>query len=392
MSVAVSPMQSSPAGSIPEPSEQARAAGANPKAVSEHPDGASLGSGRVFLLDGYLPTQGWPEIAELWKAIRSQSQLLSRWDEPSALPRLLAFEHWLCTQLGWNPQSLDGLACWALPAAKGGTPSSEDDAARSEKDGALHWDYEHKHCSLLRPCHFYVRLDHVGVVALEDASLSWDEAMDLRAALEDDLPTWREWFEAWFDIRAIDPMRWLLVFDHDSAQLEGCSLGLAEGLNVEHYLVQGRQSRIWRRVLNQIQMLWYEHPVNVARERAGLLPVNALWLAGALRPGYRNPSRLFQVKSQLAVFKGLDRYIRGPRQNDRDELHVMTLDAHERTLDIVIHGLRRLMHEIDTKDESKSLELVFCAEHAWEHYRVAGPKRRSADSFWQRWMQRLVRS
>ena len=41
--------------------------------------------------------------------------------------------------------------------------------------------------------------------------------------------------------------------------------------------------RPWRRLLNEIQMAWYEHPVNEARAQRGLPPVNALWLYGGAR-------------------------------------------------------------------------------------------------------------
>ncbi len=37
----------------------------------------------------------------------------------------------------------------------------------------------------------------------------------------------------------------------------------------------------WRRLLNEIQMTLFEHPVNQQRETAGLLPVNAVWFSGA---------------------------------------------------------------------------------------------------------------
>jgi hypothetical protein len=38
--------------------------------------------------------------------------------------------------------------------------------------------------------------------------------------------------------------------------------------------------REWRRLLNEIQMVWHDHPVNLARAERGEMPINSLWLFG----------------------------------------------------------------------------------------------------------------
>ena len=42
--------------------------------------------------------------------------------------------------------------------------------------------------------------------------------------------------------------------------------------------------RAWRKRLNEIQMAWHDHPVNVERERQGLPAINSLWLFGGGKP------------------------------------------------------------------------------------------------------------
>ena len=42
---------------------------------------------------------------------------------------------------------------------------------------------------------------------------------------------------------------------------------------------EGDDARIWRRWQNEIQMLLHEHPVNIARERAGHAPVSGVWFS-----------------------------------------------------------------------------------------------------------------
>ena len=49
-------------------------------------------------------------------------------------------------------------------------------------------------------------------------------------------------------------------------------------------------SRPWRRLLNEIQMVWHDHPVNQARQEQGQPTVNALWLYGGAQPWTPAPS------------------------------------------------------------------------------------------------------
>jgi len=43
--------------------------------------------------------------------------------------------------------------------------------------------------------------------------------------------------------------------------------------------------RGWRKLLNEIQMLWHEHPVNTARAEEGKPPINGVWLYGGAVAG-----------------------------------------------------------------------------------------------------------
>ena len=55
------------------------------------------------------------------------------------------------------------------------------------------------------------------------------------------------------------------------------------GRRLNDWWKQDAETRPWRRLLNEIQMAWHDHPVNEARAR-GVAPVNALWLYGGARP------------------------------------------------------------------------------------------------------------
>nr|NDG61151.1 hypothetical protein [Betaproteobacteria bacterium] len=326
-------------------------------------------SASVFILDGYLPAKTWPELKQDWAMVLSRFDALECWEEASVSPRVLALEHWLCRQLGWTPQSLEGLACWLLPENR--------------------WLDPTRPSIVLTPCHFYIRLDHVGVSALHDEPLSWDQATELQHALNDDLQAWSQWFGSNIGIEVLEPMHWLLRFDA-LVDLQGCSLALAEGLNVEQYLAQGSQTRNWRRLLNQVQMLWYEHPVNQARAASGYRPVNALWLGGSTVPGLQKTKRCFKPRSQLAFLMGLERFTQGQPGQICDELSLMRLRGDQLGVQTAQQGLKNLLSTLESRPASKPFELLISADHAWEHYRLRSGRAQSKPGLVEgirRWFQ-----
>jgi len=69
-----------------------------------------------------------------------------------------------------------------------------------------------------------------------------------------------------------------------SCAFNGASPALVAATSVNDWWPQQEAARPWRRLFNEIQMLWYGHPVNAARQNQGLPPVNGLWLFGGARP------------------------------------------------------------------------------------------------------------
>ncbi len=54
----------------------------------------------------------------------------------------------------------------------------------------------------------------------------------------------------------------------------------AEGERVNEALTPGLAGSTYARLLNEVQMLWHDHPVNLTRRQEGRAPVNTLWLWG----------------------------------------------------------------------------------------------------------------
>ncbi len=75
---------------------------------------------------------------------------------------------------------------------------------------------------------------------------------------------------------------WRVRWPGDFA-LPCASPALVAASSVNDWWPQEDSARPWRRLVNALQMQWHEHPVNLARARAGQAPINGLWLFGGAR-------------------------------------------------------------------------------------------------------------
>lgn len=107
-----------------------------------------------------------------------------------------------------------------------------------------------------------------------DLQVSDAEALQLQASLKPLLNEFRgEWLtysaKHWgLRLPALPDMQWPAI-------------DKLEGQSISEQLPVGIEQNDWRRLLNEIQMSLFEHPVNQQRETDGLLPVNAVWFSGA---------------------------------------------------------------------------------------------------------------
>jgi hypothetical protein len=86
--------------------------------------------------------------------------------------------------------------------------------------------------------------------------------------------------ELGLELRYGDAATWLLRADA-WAGLDTASPDAAAGMDVTTWLPKGDTARAYRKLQNEVQMLWHEHPANVERAAMGKAPANALWLWGA---------------------------------------------------------------------------------------------------------------
>ncbi len=200
--------------------------------------------------------------------------------------RTLPHERWVARQFGALPtgNAADDEAPLApyMLLADGGTP------------GDAVW-------ACVQPVHVRVAHDHL--VLIDPASLELTDA-DAATLLNIARPLIEE---LGVRIEAPHPARWYLSSDLFGT-LAGASPLRASGRNIEIWLPHeahtGERSRAWMKLQNEVQMAWFEHPVNEAREARGLPAVNSIWFhaQGVAQPVV---SPFARVLSDAAATRGL---------------------------------------------------------------------------------------
>lgn len=202
---------------------------------------------------------------------------------------------------------------------------------------------------VVEPAHFKVANDHLRLDDPAGLAITLAEARALAAVVE---PVLRD---AGWRLDPIEPAtltHWLATRD-DGAALSAAAIEKAIGDNIADWqprmpeqaaTTAGDAALAWRRCVNEIQMLWFGHPVNEAREARGQPTVNTLWLSGNGRASDEQPAlpRYASVVSALPLLAALpieagaprmlesfDRFIEPARREDwsswRSELE--SLDA-----------------------------------------------------------------
>jgi hypothetical protein len=207
-----------------------------------------------------------PELApDLIRALKAPSlaALLSRNSARQFIPfdngtRVLPHEAWLSHALGLGPapQEAGAGAPFAVAAMRG--------YGLAPADG--HW-------FLVHPVHVQIAGSHLVMGDLRLLTISEADGRALFAAAKpyfDDTGKTLVYGDAgtWF-VRADD---W--------AGLRTASPDAAAGQNLMAWMPEGERAAACRKLQNEIQMLWHEHPINEAREARGLQALNAFWLWG----------------------------------------------------------------------------------------------------------------
>ncbi|MFT3803279.1 MAG: hypothetical protein QM766_18955 [Burkholderiaceae bacterium] len=227
------------------------------RAESRHADAgdASAAAPLTLLCPGALSAAGLPastSIAAHWPAAWRHADLVARLDDDSLVAHELPHERWL-------------RECLRMPA------DDAIEAASAALDGLA------PPVIRLTPVHLHTGRDHLVLTDPEQLALSIDDARALADAVRPLLD------EQGLTLTVATPLRWYLGGPAERLpRTQDAGSRQAIGRSVDAYLSRDAATRPWRRLLNEIQMTWFEHPVNEARAQRGAPAVNSVWVEGRL--------------------------------------------------------------------------------------------------------------
>lgn len=124
------------------------------------------------------------------------------------------------------------------------------------------------------PAWVQAEMNGARLLACGQLGLSMDEATALAAPLRPVLG------DAGMALEVTTPDRWQLRLADGSPLPPFAAPEQALGEDLFQHLPQGAEGRRWRVLINELQVLLHQHPLNAERRAKGLPPVNSLWLWG----------------------------------------------------------------------------------------------------------------
>lgn len=145
----------------------------------------------------------------------------------------------------------------------------------AEYDGV---DVGHDYWLRADPVHLHVGMRGMTLLDSRHIGLTADEAHALAATLA---PTFTD---AGWRLHATQTDRWY-ISPNQAIRLSTTPLDQVSTRLMNSSLPTGQSAPHLMRLLNDVQVLLHDHPINQAREARGLHPVNSLWLwGGGVRP------------------------------------------------------------------------------------------------------------
>ena len=149
-----------------------------------------------------------------------------------------------------------------------------------------------------QPVHLLIGLDHLRLAPLAGLQLSTEEARAIDGSIGATLAG------SGYSLRPSEAGPWTLACPTE-IQCDTVEPAQAEGRDIRDCLPAGRDGAQIRKLMNELQMLLHEHPVNARRAERGLIPVNSFWLWGFGRSQDLEPTQLPTLCTDDPWLRGL---------------------------------------------------------------------------------------
>jgi hypothetical protein len=123
---------------------------------------------------------------------------------------------------------------------------------------------------IVNPAHIQIARTHLMMGDTRQLDLREDEGRALFESARDCCD------EAGYTLLYGAPDTWFLRAD-DWDGIQTSSPDAAVGMNLTDWVPSGNPARAFRKLQNEVQVSWYTHPANAARESRGAAPVNSIW-------------------------------------------------------------------------------------------------------------------
>jgi hypothetical protein len=220
-----------------------------------------------IVLPGALPDP--PEARELAAHLQRNAPTLAHWFSRARAHSQLAdpantgctpYEYWQLEQYGFQPEPGRNFATGLGPLYAGSKAQAAEPV----------WLAELVHVSPSR--------DGAALLPANELNISPQHSVALLESVQDMAR------ESGFSFTQVNTVHWQVKLPEDCYLAAVASPTIVSLTSVNDWWQQDMTSRPWRRLVNEIQMLWFDHVVNQQRYEQQQVPVNSLWLFGGARP------------------------------------------------------------------------------------------------------------
>jgi hypothetical protein len=137
-------------------------------------------------------------------------------------------------------------------------------------------DDEHSSAGIwMRADPVHLVADRKGLILMDESTFTLDQhdALVLAADIKDILA------ERGMILEAPTTNRWYVTMD-EAPTVKTVPVHEVAGRDIHYYMPSGKDQQAWAQLLNEIQMILHNSPVNTDRERRGEKVVNSLWFWG----------------------------------------------------------------------------------------------------------------
>jgi len=175
----------------------------------------------------------------------------------------------------------------------------------------------------LQPVHLHATRDHLILMGQNQIDLTQTESAELLKAA---LPLIEEDFQSSILLQG---QHYWFIPAGPFTSLESYSVDQAHGRNIDWWMPRDTSedgiAKRWRKLQNEIQMLWHIDPVNETRAQHGMPSINSLWISGIGRlSDVQAPQVIAQSKhlyGPYPLLAGLAKLLSIPHSN---EFHIPT--------------------------------------------------------------------